>query len=118
MRYRALTPSGDYSFGRNKEDYIDGINAVAQAIRTKVLLFYGEWWENLGIGIPMFQSIIGQMNPDGLKMSSSLLITQRIQEISEVTSVESVEVERKGRSLLFKVKVIAEGNSTTVEVEI
>lgn len=118
MLYRVLDENGDYSFGNNKQDYIDGVDAVAQAIQTKVLLFYGEWWENIGIGIPMFQSIIGQMNPEALKISSSLLITQRIQEIPEVQSVNNVEIERVGRQLIFSIDVNTTEGQATVGVTV
>lgn len=118
MRYRKLTENGDYSFGKNHEDYISGASAIAQAIKTKVLLFYGEWWENIGIGIPMFQSIIGQMNPEGLKVSSSLLITQRIKELPEVLSVEKVEVTREKRTLNFSIDVRTTEGQVALEVNV
>lgn len=118
MLYRTLDENGDYSFGNNKQDYIGGVDAIAQAIQTKVLLFYGEWWENIGIGIPMFQSIIGQMNPEALKISSSLLITQRIQEIPEVKSVNNVEIERDGRKLFFSIDVSTTEGQATVGVTV
>lgn len=116
MRYRKLNSNGDYSFGTNSEDYIGGNAAVAQAIKTKVLLFYGEWWENIGIGIPMFQSIIGQMNPENLKVSATLLITQRIREIPEIYSVDNVEVIRNDRTLKFNIDVTTNEGKTSVEV--
>ena len=53
MKYRKLDENGDYSFGNNSLDFISDADAIAQAIKTKILLFYGEWWENTAIGIPM-----------------------------------------------------------------
>lgn len=114
MKTRKLDKNGDYSFGQNVQDYISDINAVAQNIKTKVSLFQGEWWEDLGVGIPMFQSIIGEMNPEALKVSSSLLITQRIEEIEQVQSVEDVDPIRVGRKLIFNVTV----NTTEGKVEV
>lgn len=118
MRNRVLTKTGDYSFGKNQEDYIIGKEAISQAIKTKVLLFYGEWWENIGIGIPMFQSIIGQMNPEALKVSSSLLIKKRIEELPEVVSVDSIEVSRQGRTLKFDITVTTSEGQVSVEVNV
>lgn len=116
MKCRALDENGDYLFGNNDQDYIAGVDAIAQTIRTKVLLFYGEWWENIGIGIPMFQSIIGQMNPEALQTSASLLLTQRIMEVEGVVSVDDVEIVRSGRTLNFRIKVNTEAGEATVEV--
>ena len=86
LKYRRLTSTGDYSFGSGGNNYASGNEAVAQAIKTKLLLFYGEWWENLGEGIPMFQSVLGQTNPETIKSSLSMLVEQRIMEIEEVDS--------------------------------
>lgn len=114
MKTRKLGNNGDYSFGANNFDYISGLDGIAQNIKTKVLLFQGEWWERLQEGIPMFQSIIGEMNPDALKISSSLLITQRIEEVEQVQSVEDVDPIREGRKLSFNVGV----NTTEGKVEV
>ena len=103
MKYRKLTSTGDYSFGSGGNDYADGNEAVAQAIKTKLLLFYGEWWENLGEGIPMFQSVLGQTNPETIKSSLSMLVEQRIVEIQEVDSVKNIEIDydRKNRTIIM-----------------
>ena len=44
MKYRKLDNNGDYSFGSGFSDFVYDKNAIAQAIKTKILLFYGEWW--------------------------------------------------------------------------
>ena len=63
MRYRRLDSNHDMCFGRGVSDYlVDSTNnpdAVAQAIKTRLLLFYGEWWENINDGIPMWQQVLG-----------------------------------------------------------
>ena len=119
MKYRKLTSTGDYSFGSGSNNYVDGNEAVAQAIKTKLLLFYGEWWENLGEGIPMFQSVLGQTNPDTIKSSLSMLVEQRITEIDEVDSIKNIEIDydRKNRTISMEVDVaITNGEIVNVEV--
>lgn len=121
MKYRKLTATGDYSFGGNQTDYIEGANAVGQAVKTKLLLFYQEWWEDLGLGIPMFQSFIGQTNPETIKTSLSMVIENRILEVPEVKSVENVEIhiDRRTRSMSFDIDVVtANGDKITVEVSV
>lgn len=103
-------------FGNNGGSYISGVRAIAQAIRTKVLLFYGEWWENIGVGIPMFQSIVGQMNSDAVRTSATLLITKRVQEVPGVLSVDDVAIELLDRAMLFKCRVQTEEGETEIEV--
>lgn len=121
MKVRALTPEGDYSFGGNRRDYIEGAEAVAQIIKTKILLFYYEWWEDLGQGIPMFQSIIGQMNAESITNSLSMLLRDRILEIEQVDSVEDITVNfsRKNRVATAQIRVnLISGEQTEVEVQI
>ena len=119
MKYRKLTSMGDYSFGSGSNNYVDGNEAVAQAIKTKLLLFYGEWWENLGEGIPMFQSVLGQTNPETIKSSLSMLVEQRIVEVEEVDSVKNIEIDydRKNRTISMEVDVATKsGEIVNVEV--
>lgn len=71
---------------------LDDTYAVAQAIRTRLKLFLGEWWENLNLGLPMFQSILGQLgSPQGLS-AMTLAVTQNIEGAPYVTSVTGVTV--------------------------
>lgn len=119
MKYRKLTSTGDYSFGSVSNNYAVGNEAVAQAIKTKLLLFYGEWWENLGEGIPMFQSVLGQTNPDTIRSSLSVLVEQRIMEVQEVDSVKNIKIDydRKNRTISMEVDV-ATTNGEIVNVEV
>ena len=107
MLYRKLDQNGDYVFGNNKLDYISGKEAVAQAIKTKIMLFYQEWWENISVGIPMFQSIVGKVADVNLQMAITLLVTNRIQEIPEVVSVKDVKVnsDSSNRVISLELKV-------------
>jgi hypothetical protein len=63
MKYRRLDSQHDMTFGRGKNDYLVDITgnpvAVAQAIKTRLLLFLGEWWEDLDDGLPLWQQILG-----------------------------------------------------------
>lgn len=63
MRYRRLSKDHDYMFGRGHDDYIQDVvgspDAIAQAIKTRLLLFTGEWWEDLRDGLPLWQRILG-----------------------------------------------------------
>lgn len=63
IKVRRLDENNDPVFGGGMNDYITDADAVAQIIRTRLQLYRGEWWEDLNIGIPMWQSILGQMGP-------------------------------------------------------
>lgn len=63
MRCRRLDSNHDFCFGRGFGDYLEdqvsSPDAIAQAIKTKLLLFLGEWWKDLRDGLPLWQKILG-----------------------------------------------------------
>lgn len=119
MRYRRLDEKGDYSFGNNSLDYIKDNDAVVQAIKTKLYLFYGEWWEDISLGLPMFQSILGQVSNENLRRTVILLSAEQIQSVEGVTSVDSIVVAISARKLTLSIDVTTEyGSSVSTEVEL
>ncbi len=93
MTYRALDSKGDYCFGRGSSEFLAGIEAVRQAIQTKLNLLQGEWWEAPSEGLPLFQEILG--DPESLKELSmtDLLIKSRILDVKDVTGFASFKSE-------------------------
>jgi len=77
VRYRRLDDNDDYVFGQSGQDFYSGVEAVAQAIYTRLKLLYGEWWEDLTDGLPLFQNILGSGGPQN-KKAIDALITERI----------------------------------------
>lgn len=120
MKYRKEKEyTNDYSFGYNQKDFISGNEAIVQAIKTKILLFANEWWENLGIGIPMFQSILGQTNRDNIRLSAQYLVKKRVLEVEEVARVNSIYAEIDDRNLIISVDVTTiNSESITLEVAV
>lgn len=119
MRYRRLDENGDYSFGNNSLDYIKDNDAIAQAIKTKLYLFYGEWWEDISLGLPMFQSILGQVSNENLRRTVILLSAEQIQSVEGVSSVDSIVVAISARKLTLSIDVTTEyGSSVSTEVEL
>lgn len=61
MRYRKLSPTGDYMFGNGQEDfYRDVPEAVGQSVLTRLLLWLGEWFLNTDEGTAYLQGILGK----------------------------------------------------------
>lgn len=66
MRYRALSPTGDYVFGKTTW-YVNSPPAVEQAIQTRLRLWLGEWFLDTSDGTPYLTQILGERhgkNPD------------------------------------------------------
>ncbi len=51
MRYRAMSPTGDYIFGPSTYFLSNSPACVAQAILTRLELFVGEWFLNSQEGL-------------------------------------------------------------------
>lgn len=117
MKYRKLDENGDYVFGNNSYDYIEKDEAIAQAIKTKLYLFYGEWWEDISLGLPMFQSILGQVSNNNLRQTVILLCAEQINLVEGVASVDSISVDISARKLGLTIDVTTE-NGTTINLEV
>lgn len=103
MRYRMLDIDGDYSFGRGQQNITYGVFAVAQAIKTRLGLLQGEWWENTEEGLPLFQSILGSINSQFI---ADTLIRDRIIKTKDVISIENFESTFENRKYSFQCKVL------------
>ena len=91
MKYRRHTSSGDYSFGQGGLEYLSGQSAVAQAVKTKLRLLTGEWWEDTEDGLPLFQRILlTRGTEDGLALVD-LIVKDRIMDTPHVRQVTSYQ---------------------------
>lgn len=63
------------------------VDAVAQAILTRLNLFLGEWWEDLNYGLPVFQQILGQLGSQQGLAAMTLAVQQNVEGAPYVTSV-------------------------------
>lgn len=99
MKYRKLDENADYTIGRRDEMY-EGTEAVAQAVKTRLLLLFGEWWENRQDGTPLFEKVFGQrLRSDESPDEIDLVFSERIsgtQGVSEITSFDS-EIDAESR---------------------
>ena len=95
MKYRRITAEGDYAFGFGNTSFVTDIDAVRQAIQTKLKLFQGEFWEDLNDGLPFFQQIAGTTSKDSIDLliRARILSTPQVIEISSFQS--SIGVDRK-----------------------
>ena len=90
IQYLQLDSSYDPIFDPTAN--LTNLDAVTQAINTRLRLFLGEWWENVLLGLPVFQSILGGLDsPQGLA-AMQLTIQQNIQGTPYVTSVTDVSL--------------------------
>jgi hypothetical protein len=90
ITYRLLGPNADPIW----TSYLSDVDAVGQAVLTRLRLFEGEWWSDLSDGTPLWQSIlaVGGANAAAQQQQVSLLLQQRILGTPFVTGVSNVQV--------------------------
>ena len=110
---RKLDANYDPIFGNGQNAYISDLQAVAQIINQRLLLFQGEWWADKTAGIPMFQSILGPgRNVDAV----AALIKATVLGAPYVTSVSNVSASysSKTRSFAYSCDVQTQFGNLTV----
>ena len=115
-KYRRLDADGDMLFGRGAESFAQGVEAVRQAIETRLKLLRGEWWERPADGLPLYQQMLGRPCTQAQKELMDLLVTERIADTRSVTRVYDAQSAFDGRAYRFTCNVQTEFGTTTVEV--
>ncbi|MCA6999479.1 hypothetical protein [Dickeya solani] len=116
MRYRREDTDGDYTFGRGDDTWlINTPETVAQAIKTRFLLWYGQWFLDTTTGTPWIQSVLGKQRPEIYNMA----IRRRILETSGVSSITdfNTTVDGNTRRVTFAATVETIYGTTTVTSE-
>lgn len=68
MRYRREDTDGDYTFGCGDDTWlINSPEAVAQAVKTRFALWYGQWFLDKTEGTPWIQSVLGKQKAGNLQ---------------------------------------------------
>ena len=113
MRYRRLDNDGDYTFGAGVADMLIDIEACAQSIRTRLWLLFGEWWEDLTDGLPLFQKILAQrdINIAAEAIRNRILSTPHVRDIIYF----SADWDNEQRHLLISCVVDTDYGQVTVE---
>lgn len=93
--YLKLDETNDPNFDLSA--VLEDLEAVQQAILTRLLLFQGEWFENLDEGLPLFQKIVGYKN----QQAAALAITARVIGTPFVSGVKDVSVSNTNRQLSY-----------------
>lgn len=102
MRYRALSATGDYTFGQGQANFLINSPAmVGQSVKTRLLLWTGNWFLDVTEGTPWSQKILGA----NTKPLYDLAIQQRILETPGVKNITKYSSLITGRNLTVNVTI-------------
>lgn len=87
MKNRRLDDDWDYCFGHGKADYLEGREAVGQAVKSRLLLLYGEWWEDQQDGLPLFEKILASPGTEKNLQAVDIIFRQRIENTMDVLGI-------------------------------
>lgn len=105
MIYRQLDENWDYIFGHGKHAYLKDVDAVAQAIKSRLLLLYSEWWEDREDGLPLWERILGTSGrPDNIQ-AVDFVFKDRIQNTEGVLTILAYESSFQNRHYEFRAAV-------------
>jgi len=94
---------------------LERTEVVAQRLKIKLLTFRGEWFLDLGYGIPYFSRILGHKNKKGVvdQIFQTAILEER--GVREITFFESTLVNRV-YSINFRVKVTSGDETETITI--
>ena len=84
MRYRKLDANGDYTLGTGADFLQDTPEAVAQAVRTRLALWAGEWFADTSDGTPWDTEVLGKFTAS----TRDAVIKEQILGTPGVTSID------------------------------
>lgn len=113
MRYRKLDANGDMVFGHGCKDYYkDQVEAVSQAVLTRLLLWKKEWYLDKEEGTPYREDVLGR----GTEASALRAIQTRILETPGVRRLISFEANQdpETRHAIFTIELETDYGEVTI----
>ena len=88
MKYRR-EDQDDYTFGKGEDTFLtDSAECVAQAIKTRLQLWYGQWFLDTTEGTPWMQSLMGKRSSAAMELAlrRRILATEGVKSILSFTA--------------------------------
>lgn len=114
MRYRKLSPTGDYVFGNSQADfYRDVPAAVGQACETRLKLWLGEWFLDTDEGTPYMEGVLGKHS----KEQADQVIQTRVLGTQNLTNFKNYQSTIDGRNLSVKFDINTAFGPTEIQIQ-
>ena len=116
LRCRKRDENGDIIWGHGSDDYVTGLDAMAEVIRSRLQAVQGEWWEGDVTAIPYYDEIISAYQTKQNQAMIDLMVIDRIMDTRGVLSVSNVFSEIRDRKYTFRCTVNTVYGTTPAEV--
>lgn len=110
-----LDDDGDLSLVNGDFAWADGAQRVAQAVRVRLLYFLGEWFLDVSLGVPWYESILVK-SPNLAHVAT--IMRGRIADTLGVDEVTSLELDLSGRTLSVTWAATTDGTEISGEASI
>ncbi|CDH33293.1 hypothetical protein [Xenorhabdus bovienii] len=85
MRYRREDSNGDYSFGQGDNTFLTNLpEAVAQAVKTRLNLWRGDWFLDTAVGTPYREAVLEKNYASAMAIREHILGTEGVTEITSL----------------------------------
>lgn len=92
MIFRGASGDGDWTFGRGKQSYLTGNDAIMRNIETKLKMFYSECFYDTAAGVPWFNLLEQRdLTPLYIALRAQILSCYGVTAIREVQAVLSTD---------------------------
>ena len=116
--YRKLDDDGSTVFGHNAQDFLTGLEAMTQVIKTRLRTVWGEWWEGDETAVPYYTEVMGAYATESNRATIDMMITRRILDTVGVLSVQDVKSYISGRDYHYSCAVNTIYGKTSAEVKL
>lgn len=117
MRVRKISITGDWTFGHNKSDYLQGNNTIAQRIKTRLRFFKNDFFLDYKQGIDYYQ-ILGMTNNQSILTREILRVVKQTDGVISINSFNYV-IDDSQRNIDIKLNyntVYSEDNNLTFDI--
>lgn len=106
---RALSPTGDWTFGAGLNNYLQNGAAVQQDIQTRLLEFLGECFFAISDGVDWFTFLAGSKDQTTLLLNVNAVILNTVGVTGIVNSSVNYTAQTRNISLVYAVNTIYTG---------
>lgn len=109
-----LDTTGDLELTSAGDDLVlvDGGEAIAQDVRTRLRTFQGEWFLNPDIGMPYFQKILGQKPRYAFLVA---IFTDAISQTPGIIKISDLVLDFNGEDRILSVNFKADSTAGPIE---